>query len=49
VVKIQVDVFWVVTPCNVGIRYLKMEAARTYETSVITTTLHGVTTHDRQT
>jgi hypothetical protein len=43
-VKIQVGVFWVVTPCSVSVRYqrffkVKMEAARSY-----TTPLHGVRT-----
>jgi hypothetical protein len=38
-VKIQIEVFRVVTPCRV---YPEMKAARSSETSVPTTTLHGV-------
>jgi hypothetical protein len=44
-VKIQVEVFWVVTPCSV------VEAAWTSETSVSyhITTRHGVTTQETST
>jgi len=44
-VKIEVEVFWVVTPCSVVVGYLRFRSPRCLHlTEKSTTTLHGVTT-----